>query len=267
MHIRKKNIIKDKKAATAELTLVATGTSIEVKDENIETAVDNILDDLVGETIVVLNSISQKKGRKLNFLEIIPKKAEIESGTIPKKSSTQLHPSKKTWCKLVSDENPTVKQNFIDKAVETDKIKSNENQTSKNMKSAFHQPADCEGDTSHLLHNRTSEKSPDSKKMSHVPQHQPGTESSKPPLYTEKWKVLSIDPRVSEEIICNRNQFWDYLEKISRVEKGNFNPWILSNMISEVILDECIQDITQELGGMSSSVITALYNQEFLKSM
>ncbi|KFM75499.1 hypothetical protein X975_22464, partial [Stegodyphus mimosarum] len=135
------------------------------------------------------------------------------------------------------------------------------------MKSTCHQLADCEGDTSHLLDNRTSEKSPDSKKMSHVSQHQTGIESSKPTLYTEKWKVLSIDPRVSEEIIYNRNQFWDYLERISRVEKGNFNPWILSNMIAEVILDECIQDISQELGAMSSSVIMALYNQEFLKSM
>ncbi|GIY24283.1 uncharacterized protein CEXT_571081 [Caerostris extrusa] len=80
-------------------------------------------------------------------------------------------------------------------------------------------------------------------------------------------KKLEMDPNVAKRISNFKKDYWSYLERISRTKKGNFNPWSLSNLIAESLLDDCIHEILKELQDVPDSLITDIYNQEFLQSI
>ncbi|GIY06897.1 uncharacterized protein CDAR_23191 [Caerostris darwini] len=228
---KKTNVIVNKDEQ--KNTLVASEEFADNKDENIENAVDDIIDDLMGETVIVVNKIKKLKNEKFSTAL---KSIEVINDTEPKTvliSSETKNSEHSKW--------ETIRQNL-----NTIKAQSEQRQIN-NIKQEV------------------------SKERTIVDMHNIDYDNTKSKWIMEEreliLKKLEMDPNVAKRISNFKKDYWSYLERISRTKKGNFNPWSLSNLIAESLLDDCIHEISQELQDVPDSLITDIYNQEFLQSV
>ncbi|GFT85422.1 uncharacterized protein NPIL_477691 [Nephila pilipes] len=226
-----------------EITLIASEAVNETKDDNIENVVDAIVDDLMGETVLIMNKIKQRKSQKSSLeikktIEIFPKKQEIASDF---KQSESGFKEKSNWEKI--------RHSFLNIPTH-----SAQKQDQIEVKSRFQASEDQVNEEPVTV----------LKYISLHDNNQPESLTIDTHLIQ---KELSVDSKVTEDILKCRKGYWNYLERISRTEKGNFNPWVLSNLIAESLLDDCIHEISQELQDVPASLISDLYDQEFVQSI
>ncbi|GFQ73363.1 uncharacterized protein TNCT_604871 [Trichonephila clavata] len=205
-----------------KIGLITSEAAIETKDENIENIVDAVVDDLMGETVLVINKIKHMKSKK--------------SSAETKKE----YKGKSNWEKI---------RHLL------------------NVETHFSQEQDQAEIENRLQASNVNEIREQITAPKYLSQHYNNQLESLINSTHMTWKELSIDRKVAEDTLKSREKYWDYLEKISRTKRGNFDPWILSNLIAESLLDDCILEISHELQDVPASLISELYDQEFVQSI
>ncbi|CAL1292411.1 unnamed protein product [Larinioides sclopetarius] len=244
---RKFNMNNNKKEE--EPTLVESDKLAETKDENIEMAIDAIMDDILGETVLVINKIKQSKSEKSSA--VIQNRKQVPDNVYSRNLSMDLDP-KETESAMI--------EQFQNKL---EKIKHNLHCFRKGTESNGKlEPVESESLTTVAKYVTEDEQL-----ISPI-----ANSSACPKSIVEIKNILplrdlSIDPVKVRQISKCRKEYWSYLERISRSKKGNFDPWALSNLVAESLLDDCIQEITEELQNVPASVIADLYDQEFLETI
>ncbi|CAL1292410.1 unnamed protein product [Larinioides sclopetarius] len=246
-NFRKFNMNNNKKEE--EPTLVESDKLAETKDENIEMAIDAIMDDILGETVLVINKIKQSKSEKSSA--VIQNRKQVPDNVYSRNLSMDLDP-KETESAMI--------EQFQNKL---EKIKHNLHCFRKGTESNGKlEPVESESLTTVAKYVTEDEQL-----ISPI-----ANSSACPKSIVEIKNILplrdlSIDPVKVRQISKCRKEYWSYLERISRSKKGNFDPWALSNLVAESLLDDCIQEITEELQNVPASVIADLYDQEFLETI
>ncbi|GBN44467.1 hypothetical protein AVEN_212637-2 [Araneus ventricosus] len=238
---------RDKKEE--EPTLVESDKLAETKDENIETAIDAIMDDILGETVLVINKIKQSKSEKSSS---VIQNQEVPDNVSTKNLSMDLD-SKETEAAMIEqfqNKLTIIKQNLhcVRKGTESNGGKL--------------EPVEIKSLTTVTKNATESEQFiyPTASNSVHL-KGVPEIKNTLPP------RDIGIDPVKARQIFKCRKEYWSYLERISRSKKGNFDPWALSNMVAESLLDDCIQEIAEELQDVPASLIADLYDQEFFESI
>ncbi|XP_054716649.1 uncharacterized protein LOC129226083 isoform X2 [Uloborus diversus] len=176
----------------------------EYKDENIECAVDGILTDLLGETVLSLNAIKQRKSK-----QTLSKTVGEKENTLQKYGSG-------------ADEIPA--QHFRSDFNET--VFKNEDKRDIGEKGEHLLP-----DLKNELRNPIGNDDQVSQKLSEEKQqgllsHKYSSEAQKQTVP----KTLRISIDSSRRIAKYRKEFWNYLKATSWVANENFNPWVLADI-------------------------------------
>ncbi|GFW05417.1 uncharacterized protein TNCV_3359341 [Trichonephila clavipes] len=189
-----------------EIDVTTSEAVIETKDENIENIVDAVVDDLMGETVLIVNRIKQMKSNKSS------EETKMTDGTFSKKQEIEV--------------------DFIQSEREY-KEKSNWEKIRHllNVKTHFSQERDQTEIENRLQTSKVNENRERITVPEYLSQHYNNQPESLIISTHMIWKELSVDQKVVEDILKSRKKYWDYLEKISRTKRGNFDPWILSNLV------------------------------------
>ncbi|KAG8186837.1 hypothetical protein JTE90_024083 [Oedothorax gibbosus] len=207
------------------------------EDRNIEAATDGIVDDLVGETVLLLNRIRQKKSGTSNTLS---HQAQVDKDVV-------LH--------IPSPSKPVNKENAKSGSLQNwTKIR----QTPFNLK--LPKEENTLPKTPHLSHQDNHPET-----SNQMPSQSQST-LAKTSIFSDPVR-LTVDPETSSSIERNRRDYARHLDKVARARKGNFDPCTLANMISEFLLDECIESVSKELVDIPGSLITDLCDQEFFLTL
>ncbi|KAK3736321.1 hypothetical protein QZH41_020786 [Actinostola sp. cb2023] len=76
--------------------------------------------------------------------------------------------------------------------------------------------------------------------------------------------ALFVPSELRTSIAKYRSKYERFLRDTATHIQGSFNPWKLADQISEQLLDELIQDVATELGGMSDEYIENIFTKEFI---
>ncbi|XP_015929930.1 uncharacterized protein [Parasteatoda tepidariorum] len=205
------------------------------RDENIETAIDGIVDDLLGEEILALNRIRFMK------LEKISSNPVKERNTVSSKRNIHLHQtSPETRAKIKKipffDLSSLKKTSQSPPTVSDDQSKNTKCHTNVNKQAA-----------------------PTNDKEAQV--------NINKPISPKPFRTLHTDPLLAQRVSRQRKLYFQYLKRIERAKSHNFDPIALSNMVSESLLDDCISDVCNELDDIPTSLIADLYKQEFTSTL
>lgn len=224
-------------------TLIKSLENYENEDEISECAVDDTLEDLLQQDDPDMN--------RIKFLKTADEQADpSEDKENPSNLFIELTVPKVPY-NLDSAELPK-----LDFSLDVpNKPKTTNTKTSVELKNSYKSPASEKSKELSEEPLKTPSKMPDSKVAFDVMQ---------PPKFVcEVSHIISVDPVNAKEIAEHTEEFWKYLSRISRTIKGNFNPWVFCNAIADSIVDDCIEDIAEELCNIPSALIKFLYIQEF----
>ncbi|XP_055940126.1 uncharacterized protein LOC129969540 isoform X1 [Argiope bruennichi] len=231
-----------------ECTLVESNDSAETKDENIETAIDAIMDDVLGETVLVINKIKQSKSGKSTSL--IQNTEQVANNSSLRNLSVNLD-SKEADAAMVEQF-----QNKLEKIKHLHCAKNGS------------EPRDKQGPVEIKKITEAAKNATESELIISSSTNCSIQPKSIPEIkHKQILRELTFNPLKGKQISKCRKDFWSYLDRISRTKKGNFDPWALSNLVAESLLDDCIQEIAEELQDVPASLIADLYDQEFLQSI